>query len=215
MNYLNGTGYDSSQPWGENWADWSSASWGNGWAGTPGGVARQLGLKGRELGEFARAVNNQKRRLAEVASGDNHGYKPDLAMPASIAQLYQSKGASAGNVNASTAQPSLESLMIQQQQEQQRAYEAQMAEARRQQEALAAQAAEAQRQALAAQNAYVPGLEPTAGANNPGGPGQATRKAANNTLSNLAIITGMGLSGGVTATPAGSALAPLAGLQIA
>lgn len=96
MNYLNGTGYDSSQPWGENWADWSSAGWGNGWAGTAGGVARQLGLEGRAMGEFARAVNNQKRRLAEVAGGGSYGYNPNLAMPAWVQALYQSQGMNTG-----------------------------------------------------------------------------------------------------------------------
>lgn len=96
MNYLNGTGYDSSQPWGENWADWSSAGWGNGWAGTPGGVARQLGLEGRAMGEFVRAVNNQNRRLAEAAGGGSYGYNPSLAMPAWIQALYQSQGMNTG-----------------------------------------------------------------------------------------------------------------------
>lgn len=96
MNYLNGTGYDSSQPWGNNWADWNSASWGNGWAGTAGGVARQLGLEGRSMAEFARAVNNQKRRLAEVAGGGSYGYNPDLQLPDWIQNLYQSKGMDTG-----------------------------------------------------------------------------------------------------------------------
>lgn len=95
-DYLNGTNYDSSQPWGENWADWSSAQWGGGWAGTPGGVARQLGLSGRSLGEFVKAVNNQKRRLAELAGGGSYGYNPNLAMPAWIQQLYQSQGTNTG-----------------------------------------------------------------------------------------------------------------------
>jgi len=94
--YLNGTNYNPNVPFGENWADWSSAGWGNGWAGTAGGVARQLGLNGRAMAEFARAVNNQKRRLAEAASGGYYGYKPELEVPSWILQLYQSKGMDTG-----------------------------------------------------------------------------------------------------------------------
>ena len=112
---------------------------------------------------------------------------------------------------AAQQQQVLQDLMIQQQQ----AYETQMADARRQQEAMAAQAAEAQRQAMAVQNAYVPGLEPTAAAPALGDARNRVRSAANNTLSNLAILTGLGTSGGVTATPAASTATPLAGLQIA
>ena len=110
---------------------------------------------------------------------------------------------------AAQQQQALQDLMIQQQQ----AYETQMADARRQQEAMAAQAAEAQRQAMAVQNAYVPGLEPTAAAPALGDARNRVRSAANNTLSNLAILTGLGTSAGVTATPATAT--PLAGLQIA
>lgn len=110
---------------------------------------------------------------------------------------------------AAQQQQALQDLMIQQQQ----AYDTQMAEARRQQEAMAAQAAEAQRQAMAVANAYVPGLEPTAAAPALGDARNMTRSSATNTLSNLSILTGMGVSGGVTATPA--AASPLAGLQIA
>lgn len=98
FNYLNGTNYDSSQPWGNNWADWSSAGWGNGWAGTAGGVARQLGLEKAAMAEFVRAVNNQRRRLAETAGGGSYGYKPDLQVPAWIQQLYQSKGMNTGGI---------------------------------------------------------------------------------------------------------------------
>jgi|GEM_PF-3965911 len=112
---------------------------------------------------------------------------------------------------AAQQQQALRDLMIQQQQ----AYETQMADARRQQEAMAAQAAEAQRQAMAVANARVPGLEPTATAPALGDGRKATRTAATNTLSNLAILTGLGTSGGVTATPAASTATPLAGLQIA
>jgi hypothetical protein len=110
---------------------------------------------------------------------------------------------------AAQQQQALQDLMIQQQQ----AYETQMADARRQQEVMAAQAAEAQRQAMAVANAYVPGLEPTAAAPALGDARNMTRSSATNTLSNLSILTGMGVSGGVTATPA--AASPLAGLQIA
>lgn len=110
---------------------------------------------------------------------------------------------------AAQQQQALQDLMIQQQQ----AYETQMADARRQQEAMAAEAAEAQRQAMAVQNAYVPGLEPTAAAPALGDARNRVRSAANNTLSNLAILTGLGTSAGVTATPATAT--PLAGLQIA
>lgn len=110
---------------------------------------------------------------------------------------------------AAQQQQALQDLMIQQQQ----AYETQMADARRQQEAMAAQAAEAQRQAMAVQNARVPGLEPTATAPALGDARNATRNSATNTLSNLAILTGLGTSAGVTATPATAT--PLAGLQIA
>ena len=112
---------------------------------------------------------------------------------------------------AAQQQQALQDLMIQQQQ----AYETQMADARRQQEAMAAQAAEAQRQAMAVANARVPGLEPTATAPALGDARNATRNSATNTLSNLAILTGLGTSGGVTATPAASTATPLAGLQIA
>ena len=110
---------------------------------------------------------------------------------------------------AAQQQQALQDLMIQQQQ----AYETQMADARRQQEAMAAQAAEAQRQAMAVANAYVPGLEPTAAAPALGDARNMSRSSATNTLSNLSILTGMGVSGGVTATPATAS--PLAGLQIA
>lgn len=88
---FNTTGYDGS-------ADWSSASWGNGWAGTPGGVARQLGLEGRRLGEFARAVNNQKRRIAEEQSGYDYGYNPEIELPSWIQNLYESKGQNTGGI---------------------------------------------------------------------------------------------------------------------
>lgn len=110
---------------------------------------------------------------------------------------------------AAQQQQALQDLMIQQQQ----AYETQMADARRQQEVMAAQAAEAQRQAMAVANAYVPSLEPTAAAPALGDARNMTRSSATNTLSNLSILTGMGTSAGVTATPA--AATPLAGLQIA
>jgi hypothetical protein len=110
---------------------------------------------------------------------------------------------------AAQQQQALQDLMIQQQQ----AYETQMADARRQQEVMAAQAAEAQRQAMAVANARIPGLEPTAAAPALGDARNMTRSSATNTLSNLSILTGMGVSGGVTATPA--AASPLAGLQIA
>lgn len=110
---------------------------------------------------------------------------------------------------AAQQQQALQELMIQQQQ----AYETQMADARRQQESMAAQAAEAQRQAMAVANAYVPGLEPSATAPAFGDARNGTRSSAANTLSNLSILTGMGVSGGVTATTA--AASPLAGLQIA
>jgi len=108
---------------------------------------------------------------------------------------------------ATQQQKALQDLMIQQQQ----AYDTQMAQARMQQERMAAQAAEAQRQAMAVANAYVPGLEPSASSPALGDSRNMTRSSAANTLSNLSILTGMGVSGGVTATPA----APLAGLQIA
>ena len=113
------------------------------------------------------------------------------------------------DAQAAQQQQVLQDLMIQQQQ----AYETQMADARRQQEAMAAQAAEAQRQAMAVANAYVPGLEPTASAPALGDARNMSRSSATNTLSNLSILTGMGTSGGVTATPASAS--PLAGLQIA
>lgn len=130
-----------------------------------------------------------------------------------ISQLLADQQASAAAQQQSFAaqaaqqQKALQDLMIQQQQ----AYETQMADARAQQERMAAQAAEAQRQALAMANAYVPGLEPSATAPALGDSRNRGRSSAANTLSNLSILTGMGLSGGVTATAA----APLAGLQIA
>ena len=130
-----------------------------------------------------------------------------------ISQLLADQQASAAAQQQSFAaqaaqqQKALQDLMIQQQQ----AYQMQMADARAQQERMAAQAAEAQRQAMAVANAYVPGLEPSASAPVLGDSRNRTRTSAANTLSNLSILTGMGISGGVTATPA----APLAGLQIA
>lgn len=108
---------------------------------------------------------------------------------------------------AAQQQQALQGLMIQQQQ----AYDTQMAEARRQQEVMAAQAAESQRQAMAVANARVPGLEPTATAPSLGDARFPGRSAAANTLSNLAILTGLGTSAGVTT----SAATPLSGLQIA
>ena len=104
---------------------------------------------------------------------------------------------------------SLQQLMIQQQTQ----YHTQMAEAQRQQAAAMAQAAESARQAEAMQRAFVPNLEPTATAPSLGDTreGSGTRTAAANTLSNLAILTGINgaASAGVGATSS------LAGLQIA
>jgi hypothetical protein len=77
--------------------EWSSAGWGQGWAKGPGGVARQLGLKGRALGEFARFVNAQTRLANEQEHGGDWGYNPEYSvenMPSWIKQLYATKGAS-------------------------------------------------------------------------------------------------------------------------
>lgn len=95
---LFGTQYNSSLPWGEQMSDWSSAGWGNGWAGTAGGVGRQLGLKGRALGQFARAVNSQKRRLNEKYHGGDWGYDPSIQLPSWIKDLYESKGMNTGGI---------------------------------------------------------------------------------------------------------------------
>lgn len=100
----------------------------------------------------------------------------------------------------------LNQLMVQQQSQ----YQDQMAQARAQQAIIEARAAESDRQAAALQRAFVPNLEPTAAAPTLGDPRKmTTRRAANNTLSNLAVLTGLsgGTSGGVSST--------LAGLQIA
>lgn len=102
----------------------------------------------------------------------------------------------------------LENLMIQQQTN----FETQMGFAQQQQATMQAQSLEAQRQAEAVANAYVPSLEPTAASPTFGDARNNNRSSAMNTLSNLSILTGMGVSGGVTAVPAAS---PLAGLQIA
>lgn len=85
------TGYNPA------FSDWSSASWGHGWASTPGGVARQLGLSGRSMGEFARFVNAQKRLAAEKETGYDYGYNPQYSverMPSWIRELYATRGAS-------------------------------------------------------------------------------------------------------------------------
>lgn len=119
----------------------------------------------------------------------------------------QQAGQEAMAAQAAQQQQALQDLMIQQQQ----AYDMQLADARRQQEAMAAQAAESQRQAMAVANARVPGLEPTATAPSLGDARFPGRSAAANTLSNLAILTGLGTSAGVTT----SAATPLSGLQIA
>lgn len=76
---------------------WNSYDWGQGWAKSPGGVGRQLGLSGRPLGEFARFVNAQKRLANEQEHGGDWGYNPKYSvenMPSWIKELYASKGAS-------------------------------------------------------------------------------------------------------------------------
>lgn len=100
----------------------------------------------------------------------------------------------------------LNQLMVQQQSQ----YEGQMTQARAQQAAIEARAVESERQAAALQRAFVPNLEPTAAAPTLGDTRtMGTRRAASNTLSNLAVLTGLSgsTSGGVSST--------LAGLQIA
>lgn len=103
---------------------------------------------------------------------------------------------------------SLNQLMAQQQSQ----YQSQLAQSNQQQAAIAAQAAESARQAQALQRAFVPNLEPTAAAPAIGDmrqSGDMSRRAATNTLSNLAILTGVGGSG------PSAAVSTLAGLQIA
>lgn len=102
----------------------------------------------------------------------------------------------------------LNNLMIQQRSQ----YEQQIVEAQRQQTAMAAQAAESARQAEALQRAFVPNLEPTATAPMLGDYRynyNTRRNAASNTLSTLAILSG--LSG----TDSAGVTTSLAGLQIA
>lgn len=144
-------------------------------------------------------INQAQQTIADIAGKDVEAASDPLAgIQSAITEqssAYQKQVAS------------LQEMMIQQQ----TAYQQQMAEAQRQQTAMAAQAAEAQRQAMAVANAYVPSLEPSAAAPALGDARDMTRSSAANTLSNLSILTGMGISGGVTASPA----APLAGLQIA
>jgi hypothetical protein len=81
----------------ENFSNWSSVYWGNGWASNPGGVGRQLGLTGRVLGEFGRFVNAQRRLAIEKETGQDFGYNPEYSvenMPHWIKELYRTKGAS-------------------------------------------------------------------------------------------------------------------------
>jgi transketolase len=116
------------------------------------------------------------------------------------------KQAEAQQQAAQQQQAALQNLMIQQQS----AYQQQIVEAQRQQAEMAARAAESSRQTEALQRAFVPQLEPTAAAPMLGDTRTSTtRNAATNTLSNLAILTGLtgDTSGGVTTS--------LAGLQIA
>lgn len=94
-------------------------------------------------------------------------------------------------------------------QAQQLQYTAQLEQSRQQQAALQAQAAEQRKQSEALQRAYVPNLEPTAASPSIGDARRITRNAANNTLSTLAVLTGIGGTG-----PSGAA-STLAGLQIA
>jgi hypothetical protein len=108
---------------------------------------------------------------------------------------------------AQQQQAALQQLMIQQQ----TAYQTQMAEAQRQQTEMAARAAESARQTEAMQRAFVPALEPTAAAPMLGDTRTAvtSRGSATNTLSNLAILTG------VNGSTSAGATTSLAGLQIA
>ena len=129
------------------------------------------------------------------------------AQPDPMAGLRDAMNAQAAQAEQQMA--ALQQLMIQQQSQ----YQAQMAVAQGQQAAAMAQATESARQAEALQRAFVPNLEPTATAPSLGDAreGSGTRTAAANTLSNLAILTGINgaASAGVGATSS------LAGLQIA
>jgi hypothetical protein len=108
---------------------------------------------------------------------------------------------------ATQQQAALQQLMIQQQ----TAYQTQMAESQRQQTEMAARAAESARQTEAMQRAFIPALEPTAAAPMLGDTRTAvtSRSSATNTLSNLAILTG------VNGSTSAGATTSLAGLQIA
>lgn len=176
-------------------------------AGNNGGNGNGNGNTNDPYQDLRDQIDAAKQAINDIQNQQVSPY-PDMA--AIMAGQQASQDAFAAQ--AAQQQEALQALMIQQQQ----AYESQMAQAQQQQQAMAAQSAEALRQALAAKNAYVPGLEPTASSPSFGdGRGRGRgRNAMANTLSNLAILTGTGMSRGVTATPAGSA-APLAGLQIA
>lgn len=164
------------------------------------------------LAEQQAAAAAQQEAMQAQAAQQQQFYEAQLAAANAQQQAMQTEASQrqqALEAQAAQQQQALQELMIQQQQ----AYDTQMAEARRQQEAMAAQAAEAQRQATAVANAYVPGLEPTAAAPVLGDARSMTRSSATNTLSNLSILTGLGISGGVTASSTASN--PLSGLQIA
>lgn len=182
-------------------------------------VARQIPIYTR-LGDPAPAappapppsdpVKDAQDAIAAAQNRPVAAYPTQAAPPAPAAPDPMAGVTEAMNAQAAQYQQqmqALQQLMIQQQSQ----YQSQMAEAQRQQAAMAAQAAESSRQAAALQRAFVPNLEPTATAPSIGDTrmGSETRSAAANTLSNLAILTGVGgsASGGVTST--------LAGLQIA
>lgn len=146
---------------------------------------------------------------AQQAQFDSYALDQQNQMAAIAAQQQAQAFAQQQSLEAQAAQQqqALEMLMIQQQD----AYNQQMQMAMQQQQQQAAQAAEAKRQADALGRAYVPGLEQTAASPVLGDARYEGRSSATNTLSNLAILTGLGTSAGVTATP----ITPLAGLQIA
>lgn len=148
-------------------------------------------------------IDQAREVIRETRRQDVAGY------PNPFEGLQMGQG-NAGAVDAGYQQQmaALNNLMIQQRSQ----YEQQIVDAQRQQTAMAAQAAESARQAEALQRAFVPNLEPTATAPMLGDYRynyNTRRNAASNTLSTLAILSG--LSG----TDSAGVTTSLAGLQIA
>lgn len=174
----------------------SGTNYGSGKAGDIAGALQAQAAQGNAQ------ANNYAKQAADLQAQIEAMRQANSASIANSTKLYEAQLAESRKASEAQIKQMQDAMLTQQS-----TYQQQLLLAQQQQQQAAAALAEQQRQTAALQTAFVPNLEPTAAYNAVGDnreTGQiAERKASNNQLSNLSILTP-----GIT-TPADTLLASL------